>query len=214
MEKRNFATSLLATSLLSLQKYTISSHFSTLTNSPSRQRNQIQALPYNQEKTAMKTLRFLMFAILFTAFSVESYALIDDCPCRRKVVKKVVKVKTVVYKAPTNRFTIFTEIPYVPEDFGCRRPSIQQVTCYQLKVMPNPVQKELNVISYIEYSGPVKIELYTCEGKLITTLMNEYWESGTNVRSFNLEGKVKRGIAYVKLTAGGEVRQVEKIFIL
>lgn len=162
----------------------------------------------------MKTLRFLMLAILFTAFSVESYALIDDCPCRRKVIKKVIKVKPVVYKAPENRFNIFSEIPYVPEDFGCRRPGIQQVTCYQLKVMPNPVQKELNVISYIEYAGPVKIELYTCEGKLITTLMNEHWESGTNVRSFNLEGKVKRGIAYVKLTAGGEVRQVEKIFIL
>jgi len=162
----------------------------------------------------MKTLRFLILALLFTAFSVESYALIDDCPCRRKVVKKVVKVKTVVYKVPTNRFTIFTQIPYVPENFGCSRPAMRQVENYQLKVMPNPVQKELNVISYIEYSGPVKIELFTCEGKLITTLMNEHWESGTNVRSFNLEGKVKRGIAYVKLTAGGEVRQVEKIFIL
>jgi hypothetical protein len=162
----------------------------------------------------MKTLRFLLLASLLMAFSVESYALIDDCPCRRKVVKKIPKPKPVVYKAPENKFGIFTEIPYVPEDFGCRRPAIQQVTCYQLKVMPNPVQKKLNVISYLEDSGNVKIELYTCEGKLITTLMNEYWESGTNVRTFNLEGKVKRGIAYVKLTADGEVRQVEKIFIL
>lgn len=162
----------------------------------------------------MKTLQFLMIALLFTSISVESYALIDDCPCRRKVIKKIVKVKPVVYKIPENRFTIFTEIPDVPEDFGCRRLGIRQVENYQLKVMPNPVQKELNVISYLEYAGPVRIELYTCEGKLITTLLNEYWNSGCTVRSFNLEGKVKRGIAYVKLTAGGEVRQIEKIFIL
>lgn len=161
----------------------------------------------------MKTLRFLMIAFLFTAFSAESYALIDDCPCRRKVVKKIVKVKPVVYKAPEKRFGIFSDIPYIPEDMGCRRPGIQQVVNYQIKVMPNPVQKKLNVISYIQYAGTVKIELFTCEGKLITTLMNEYWESGTNVRSFNLEGKVKRGIAYVRLTAG-TVRQVEKIFVL
>jgi hypothetical protein len=175
--------------------------------------NQNQALPYNQEKTPMKTLRFLMIVLLFTAFSAESYALIDDCPCRRRVVKKIVKVKQIVYKVHVQRFGIFDEIPWVPEDFGCRRPGIQQVVSYQLKVMPNPVQKRLNVISYLEYSGTVKIELFTCEGKLITTLMNEYWESGTNVRTFDLEGKVKRGIAYVRLTAG-TVRQVEKIFVL
>ncbi len=153
-----------------------------------------------------------MIALLFTSFSVESYALIDDCPCRRRVVKKVVKPRP-IYKAPVKRFGIFNDIPYIPEDIGCRRPGIQQVVSYQIKVMPNPVQKNLNVISFLEYSGIVKIELFTCEGKLITTLMNEYWESGTNVRCFNLEGKVKRGIAYVKLTAG-TVRQVEKIFVL
>ena len=160
----------------------------------------------------MKTLRFLTIALLFTSFSVQSFALIDDCPCRRKVVKKVEK-KVIVWKAPVKRFTLFDSLIVPPEDLGCRRAGMQQVVNYQLKFMPNPVQKELNVVSFIEYSGNVKIELFTCEGKLITTLMNEYWESGTNVRTFNLEGKVKRGIAYVRLTAG-TVRQVEKIFIL
>jgi hypothetical protein len=160
----------------------------------------------------MKTLRFLMLALLFTALSVESIALTDDCPCRRRIIKKVEKPKPVV-KAPEKRFTIFDDIQYIPEDRECRRPGIQQVVSYQIKVMPNPVQEKLNVISFIEYEGMVKIELFTCEGKLITTLMNEHWESGTNVRTFNLAGKVKRGVAYVRLTAG-TVRQVEKIFVL
>ena len=156
-----------------------------------------------------------MIALLFTSFTVESYALIDDCPCRRKVIKKEVKKVVVrVWKAPVRRFTLFDSLIVPPEDFGCRRAGMQQVVSYQLKVMPNPVQKKLNVISFInDYTGMVKIELFTCEGKLITTLMNEYWEGGTNVRTFNLEGKVKRGIAYVRLTAG-TVRQVEKIFVL
>ena len=153
-----------------------------------------------------------MVVLLFTSYSVESYSLIDDCPCRRKVVKKVVKQKP-VYRAPVKGFGIFDSIPYIPEDFGCRRPGMQQKVSYQLKIMPNPVQERLNVISYVEYSGIVKIELFTCEGKLITTLMNEYWESGTNVRTFDLQGKIKRGIAYVRVTAG-TVRQVEKIFVL
>ena len=79
---------------------------------------------------------------------------------------------------------------------------MQQVENYQLKVNPNPVQKILNVISFIDYSGIVKIELFTCEGKLITTLMNEYWKSGTNVRSFNLEGNKTWQLAYVRVSAG------------
>jgi len=151
-------------------------------------------------------------ALLLTAFSVESYAQIDDCPCRRKVVKKVFKPKP-VYRAPEKRVTLFDDTPYIPEDVTCRRPGINQLENYQLKIMPNPVQEKLNVISYLEYSGTVKIELFTCEGKLITTLMNERWESGTNVRSFDLQGKVKRGVAFVRVTAG-TVRQVEKIFVL
>ncbi|MCX6285347.1 MAG: hypothetical protein NTW31_14065 [Bacteroidetes bacterium] len=162
----------------------------------------------------MKTLRFLMIALLFTAFSVESYALIDDCPCRRRVIKKIVKPKPIVYKAPVKRYSLFQDMPYIPEDQGCSRPGIKQVVNYQLKVMPNPVQQRLNVISFIQDSGMVKIELFTCEGKLITTLMNEYWEGGTNVRTFDLQGKIKRGIAFVRLTTNGTVRQVEKIFVL
>jgi len=100
----------------------------------------------------MKTLRILMIALLFTAFSVESYALIDDCPCRRRVVKKIVKPRP-VYRAPVKRVTLFDDTPYIPEDLGCRRPGMQQVVNYDLKVMPNPVQQILNVISFLEYSG-------------------------------------------------------------
>jgi hypothetical protein len=162
----------------------------------------------------MKTLRFLILIILFASYSAESYAYIDDCPCRRRVIKKVEKKVIHVWKVPVKRFSIFDSLVVPPEDLGCRRAGMQQVVNYQLKVNPNPVQKILNVISFIEYSGMVKIELFTCEGKLITTLMNEYWESGTNVRSFNLEGKIKRGTAYVRLSTGGTVRQVEKIFVL
>jgi hypothetical protein len=167
----------------------------------------------------MKTLRFLILALLFASFSAESYAIIDDCPCRKKVVKKSEKKKAEkkivhVWKVPVRRFTIFDSLIVPPEDLGCRIAGMQQVENYQLKVNPNPVQKILNVISFIDYSGMVKIELFTCEGKLITTLMNEYWQSGTNVRSFNLEGKIKRGTAYVRVSTGGTVRQVEKIFVL
>lgn len=160
----------------------------------------------------MRTLRFLTIALLFTSFSVQSFALIDDCPCRRKVIKKVEK-KVIIWKAPVKRFTLFDSLIVPPEDFGCRRAGMQQVENFQLKVMPNPVQRLLNVISFLEYSGNVKIELFTCEGKLITTLLNEYWESGTTVRTFNLEGRIKRGTAYIRLTAG-TVKQVEKIFVL
>jgi hypothetical protein len=91
---------------------------------------------------------------------------------------------------------------------------MQQIVNYKLKVNPNPVKNILNVISFMDYSGMVKIELFNCDGKLVTTLMNEYWQSGTNVRSFNVEGKIKRGTAYVKLSTEGTVRQVEKIFVL
>lgn len=154
-----------------------------------------------------------MMALAFTALSLESFTIVDDCPCRRRVVKKVVKKQVAVIRVPVSHFSLFDSLVVPPEDFGCKRAGMQQVVNYRLKIMPNPVKEKLNVISFLEYDGMVKIELFTCEGKLITTLLNEYWTSGTNVRTFNLEGKLKRGIAYVRLTAG-TVRQVEKIFVL
>jgi hypothetical protein len=182
--------------------------------------NPNQAFPYKQRKEAVKILRFLVLSLLFTSLSAESYVIKDDCPCRKKVAgktqQKIIMEKKLIHtwKVPVRRVTLFDSIIVPPEDFGCYTSGMQQIVNYKLKVNPNPVKNILNVISFMDYSGMVKIELFNCDGKLVTTLMNEYWQSGTNVRSFNVEGKIKRGTAYVKLSTEGTVRQVEKIFVL
>jgi hypothetical protein len=165
----------------------------------------------------MKILRFLVLTLLLASLSAESYAIKDDCPCRKKVVRKTVKSERKimhVWKVPVKRVTLFDSLIVPPETFACKTAGMQQVVNYKLKINPNPVRNILNVVSFIQYSGMVKIELFTCDGRLISTLLNEYWKNGTNVRSFNLEGKVDRGTAYVRLSTGGTVRQVEKIFVL
>ena len=85
----------------------------------------------------MKTLRFLILALLFASFSAESYAIIDDCPCRKKVVKKqkekAEKKIVHVWKVPVNRFTIFDSLIVPPEDLGCRKQECNRSKITSLK---------------------------------------------------------------------------------
>jgi hypothetical protein len=163
----------------------------------------------------MKARIILSLVLLFT-FSLSVKAVDDDCPCRKKkvVVKQVVQKKVVVPAPKKKEYSnvLFENTPIVYENL-CKGTARERVNV-KVRIMPNPVLKYINVIYDTENGQKVKIELLSCQGKLIKTLMNEVvYGEGMKESTFDINGQVSRGDAYVRLTSG-VITKMEKIFIL
>ena len=162
----------------------------------------------------MKTRVLLSLALMFL-FSLPLQAVDDDCPCRKKrIVIKVEKPKPVVKPAPKPkpRNVLFEDYP-VPYENLCKG-NTREYRNLKVKIMPNPVLKFINVIYDTENGQNVKIELLSCQGKLIKTLLNEVvYGEGLKESTFDINGTVGRGDAYIRLTSG-VITKLEKIFIL
>lgn len=160
-------------------------------------------------------LRFLLilFSLLFI-FSVHVRAIEDDCPCRKKVVAKpkVIPKKKIVNQVVIKRSPLFLDLN-IPDENLCKGTMRKRVNL-NVKVMPNPVNSYLNIIYDTKNGQNVKIELLSCQGKLIKILMNKVvYGEGLKESTFNINGQVMRGDAYIRLTSG-VITKVEKIFIM
>ncbi len=162
----------------------------------------------------MKT-RFILSLALVFIFTLPLQAVDDDCPCRKKRVVVVKQVKKPVVKPapkPVYRNVLFEDYP-IPYEVPCKGKT-REYRNLKVKIMPNPVLKYLNVIYDTENGQNVKIELLSCQGKLIKTLLNEVvYGEGLKESTFDINGQVGRGDAYVRLTSG-VITKLEKIFIL
>jgi hypothetical protein len=163
----------------------------------------------------MKTHIILSLALVLL-FSISFKAIDDDSPgIKKKVVIGQVDKKKAVVPVPeknTSQNILFEETTIVYEDL-CKGSKRERLNV-KVRIMPNPVLKYINVIYDTENGQKVKIELLSCQGKLIKVLMNEViYGEGLKESTFNITGQVSRGDAYVRLTSG-VITKVEKIFIL
>ncbi|MEI6172747.1 MAG: hypothetical protein WCR01_03285 [Bacteroidota bacterium] len=162
----------------------------------------------------MKTRIILSLAMMFI-FSLSVKAVDDDCPCRKKKIV-IVEAKKKVVPPPVRKVqrsnVLFEDTPIVYENL-CKGTARERVNV-KVRIMPNPVLKYINVIYDTENGQKVKIELLSCQGKLIKTLLNQVvYGEGPKESTFDINGQVGRGDAYVKLTSG-MITKIEKIFIL
>jgi hypothetical protein len=163
----------------------------------------------------MKTHIILSLALVLL-FSISFKAVDDDSPgLKKKVVIGQGDQKKAVVPVPeknTSQNILFEETTIVYEDL-CKGSKRERLNV-KVRIMPNPVLKYINVIYDTENGQKVKIELLSCQGKLIKVLMNEViYGEGLKESTFNITGQVSRGDAYVRLTSG-VITKVEKIFIL
>jgi hypothetical protein len=163
----------------------------------------------------MKTHIILSLALVLL-FSISFKAVDDDSPgLKKKVVIGQGDQKKAVVPVPeknTSQNILFEETTIVYEDL-CKGSKRERLNV-KVRIMPNPVLKYINVIYDTENGQKVKIELLSCQGKLIKILMNEVvYGEGLKESTFNITGQVSRGDAYVRLTSG-VITKVEKIFIL
>ena len=164
----------------------------------------------------MKTSFFCTLIVFFLVSESLAQTVADDCPCRRPriiqkpvVTKKVTEVKKTVIR---RRYEPFKEYP-IPEEILCKG-KFRQRQNFKVRIMPNPVNSYINVIYDSENGQKVKIELLACDGTLIKTLMNQVvYGEGLKESTFDINGQVKRGDAYIRLTSG-VITKVEKIFVL
>ena len=163
----------------------------------------------------MKRRLFFSLILFSLLSSVFAQAYTDDCPCRRKtvVVKAIPPTKKAeVKKIELKRYSIFN-INDIPDENLCRGKTRERQN-FKVKIMPNPVNSYINVIYDSQNGQKVKIELLSCEGKLIKTLMNQVvYGEGLKASTFDINGQVKRGDAYIRLTSG-VITKLEKIFVL
>jgi len=163
----------------------------------------------------MKTRLFILFSAIFSLSFLSVTALEDDCPCRRKTVVKTVVEK----KTPPKPVRQLPRYVMYPEGFDntpdeCHSSFyLKNQENFRVKIMPNPVLETLNVIYDTDGTTTVKIELLSCDGKPVRTLLNEIQKGGLKVRSFDIDGKASRGTAYVRFTSG-KISKLERIFIL
>jgi len=164
----------------------------------------------------MKNLIIGCMILLFGLSNLGVLAQDDDCPCRRKVVTKVVteKKKAEPPKKPEIKNPLFIDFySQRYEESNCPKGLLKEYESYKVKIMPNPVMDILNIIYTTPYKSLVTIELLSCEGRLIKTLLSEVQEGGMKVRTFEVEDLLKRGIAYVRIVSP-KVTKTQQIFKL
>jgi len=77
---------------------------------------------------------------------------------------------------------------------------------------PNPFDYTTKISFYLENAGNTKLNIYTADGRLVNTLLNNWQSKGEHQIIFNAEG-LEDGIYYYKLESEG-LSEVRKMVVL
>ncbi len=84
---------------------------------------------------------------------------------------------------------------------------------YNLNLYPNPTQDIVNIGFDLERSAHVRCFIYNMEGKLEATLMDDLYQAGTQMISWNAKVINGAGLIYIKLEIGNHTL-VQKIMLI
>ena len=83
-----------------------------------------------------------------------------------------------------------------------------------VKIYPNPVEDQLNIILSIGKDGTqTTIKIIDLLGNEVVTLANERLNSGEQIKSFIIPSRLNAGIYFLRVVAGSE-SQVKRISVL
>jgi len=83
-----------------------------------------------------------------------------------------------------------------------------------IKIYPNPVEEQLNVILAIGKDGTLTtIKIIDLLGNEVATLLNERLNAGEHARNFVVPNRINPGIYFLRVIAGSE-SQVKRISVL
>ena len=82
-----------------------------------------------------------------------------------------------------------------------------------VKIYPNPVQDQLNIILSLNKDTQVTIKIIDLLGNEVVTLANERLNSGEQTKSYAIPSRLNAGIYFLRVLAGSEY-QVKRISVL
>lgn len=82
-----------------------------------------------------------------------------------------------------------------------------------VKIYPNPVEDQLNIILSLSRDTPVNIKIIDLLGNEVVTLTNERLSAGEQTRTFAIPNRLNAGIYFLRVIAGAE-SQVKRISVL
>lgn len=172
----------------------------------------------------MKHLRISILFSLASMIGIAGYSNNDDFSSEKKTLPEkisltsadiiITETKAACPKKKWDHYMLYPDGYYtLPQEAGCYCGDLNEVENFKVRIMPNPVSEIINIIYDIDCKGRVTIELLTSKGNLVRTLFDETAPAGHGVHSFNIDGKVCPGIAYIRFKAGNIVK-VELVSIL
>jgi hypothetical protein len=100
-------------------------------------------------------------------------------------------------------------IPAHPRNIGTR----SDKTLAVLKVYPNPVDDQINLLLRLERESNVTIKIVDLLGNEVVTLSNERLSSGEQTKTFTIPNRLNSGIYFLKIACGSETI-VKRISVL
>ncbi|MHA4896648.1 T9SS type A sorting domain-containing protein [Pedobacter sp. PWIIR3] len=82
-----------------------------------------------------------------------------------------------------------------------------------LKVYPNPVDDEVNVMVRIDREASFSVKIMDLLGNEVVTLANERIGAGEQTKTYNIPDRLNTGIYFLKIVAGAET-VVKRISVL
>jgi len=161
--------------------------------------------------------------LIFSGFGIIGFAGNDDWSGNKnksqgnestiETTKTILVKQTISYNKKWDHYLLYPNgYYYLPPEVDYSYGKMKEIENFKVRIMPNPVSDILNIIYDMDHKGPVTIELLTSEGVLVQILLQRTEPAGHKVHSFNISGKVRPGIAYIRFKAGDMVK-VEQLCI-
>lgn len=134
---------------------------------------------------------------------------------RSKKINKAPQIKVTVpsYKPKYNTgFIQYSDL--VPgSKITSQMPVKQERLLTVLKVFPNPVNDQINIILRLERDSNLSVKIMDLLGNEVVTLSNERIPSGEQTKSYTIPNRLNTGIYFLKIVAGSET-VVKRISVL
>ncbi len=135
---------------------------------------------------------------------------------RSKRINKTPQIKVTVPVYRPNRYNIGF-IPYSDAISSTKASTTQPAKpdkfLYVLKVYPNPVDDQVNVILRVERESNLSVKIMDLLGNEVVTLSNERIPAGEQIKNYTIPNRLNAGIYFLKIVAGTET-VVKRISVL
>jgi len=169
------------------------------------------------QKTAflLNTLCMICVCIFGSAdvFAQKTDSALNSIRAKRINKTPQIKVNIPTYKPRYNLgFIQYSDIIASSKTIA-QTPGRQEKILSVLKVYPNPVDDQINLLLKIDKENNFSVKIMDLLGNEVVTLSNERISTGEQTKSYTIPNRLNTGIYFLKITAGTETI-VKRISVL